>query len=143
LTAFYVFFVVPKDDGISDYGRAVYNSQAAWETRGCQVFSDSDGESLLAGAWSWSENRPSGPEMGSVVGITFQKRRFTQMSVDYLSCPNCGEPISGGELCNLQCRREWEEKQQARAAKHARMGELVHHLFYIAPEPIVLDGLGD
>ncbi len=42
---------------------------------------------------------------------------------DYLACPNCGNGLTGAELCNLGCRREWEEKQQSktRAAKHARM----------------------
>jgi hypothetical protein len=65
--------------------------------------------------------------------------------IDLLSCPNCGEPATGGEFCNLSCRREWEEKQQSktRAAKHARMRGLVQHLCRIAPEPITLDACCD
>jgi hypothetical protein len=64
---------------------------------------------------------------------------------DYLACPNCGNGLTGGELCNLGCRREWEEKQQSktRAAKHARMRGLVQSLCRIAPEPIALDAFGD
>lgn len=62
------------------------------------------------------------------------------MIVDLLACPNCGCFFTGGEFCNLSCRREWEEKQQsqARAAKHARMRGLVQHLCLIEPEPIAL-----
>ena len=65
--------------------------------------------------------------------------------IDCLSCPACGSPITGGEPCNLSCRRELAEKQQSktRAAKHARMGELVQYLCCIEPEPITLDFLGD
>jgi len=64
---------------------------------------------------------------------------------DYLACPNCGNVLTGGELCNLGCRREWEEKQQSktRAAKHARMRGLVQNLCRIVPEPITLDAFGD
>jgi hypothetical protein len=60
--------------------------------------------------------------------------------VDYLSCPNCGSPITGGELCNLTCRRELAEKQKAetRAAEHARMRSLVQGLCCIEPEPFAL-----
>jgi len=51
--------------------------------------------------------------------------------VDYLACPNCGSPITGGEPCNLTCRREWErkEKTETRAAKHERMRGLVQNLY--------------
>ena len=65
--------------------------------------------------------------------------------IDYLACPNCGNNLTGGELCNLGCRREMVEKQQteARAAKHARMRGLVQKLCRIAPEPITLDAFGD
>jgi hypothetical protein len=38
------------------------------------------------------------------------------MFTDLLACPNCGEPLSNGELCNLTCRREFAEKQQASAS---------------------------
>ena len=49
--------------------------------------------------------------------------------IDYLSCPNCGNSLTGGELCNLGCRREMVEKQQteARAAKHARNPKRTRH----------------
>lgn len=60
--------------------------------------------------------------------------------VDHLACPNCGEPVTGGEFCNLSCRRELAEKQrsEARAAKHARMRGLVQNLCRVEPEPILL-----
>jgi hypothetical protein len=61
-------------------------------------------------------------------------------AVDFLACPNCGSPISGGEPCNLTCRRELAEIQKAevRAAKHVRMRGLVQGLCTIEPEPIFL-----
>jgi hypothetical protein len=59
------------------------------------------------------------------------------------SLVRCGETVTGGEFCNLSCRSELAEKSETRAAKHARMGELVQNLCRIAPEPIALDFLGD
>ncbi len=40
-----------------------------------------------------------------------KEERANTPVIDYLSCPNCGEPRTFGEPCNLTCRRELLEKQ--------------------------------
>lgn len=32
------------------------------------------------------------------------------MSIDYLACPNCGNALTDGVLCNLTCKRELLKK---------------------------------
>jgi hypothetical protein len=72
-----------------------------------------------------------------------------QRIIDFLSCPNCGNPYTCGQPCNLTCRRQWGQKEarehqsKARPAKHDRMRGLVQGLCRFAPEPIALDFLGD
>ena len=62
---------------------------------------------------------------------------------DFLACPNCGEPITNGELCNLRCRREWLQKNQAkREERRARIQTLLKKFIKVPERPMV-DLLGD
>jgi hypothetical protein len=42
---------------------------------------------------------------GSVVGIPIEV-----LKMDYLACPNCGNPLTDGQLCNLTCKRALSNK---------------------------------
>jgi predicted nucleic acid-binding Zn ribbon protein len=62
---------------------------------------------------------------------------------DYLACPNCGAPITNGEFCNLTCRRERLENNNAkREERRARIQTLLKKFIVSQPEPMV-DFLGD
>ena len=59
--------------------------------------------------------------------------------VDYLSCPACGNPLTGGQLCNLTCVRTMHQRaviaKEAEAQKAARfMDELEAVRFNLRPQ---------
>lgn len=42
--------------------------------------------------------------------------------IDYLACPDCGDPRTYGEPCNLTCRRELLEKQARQWLRQNHVG---------------------
>jgi hypothetical protein len=51
---------------------------------------------------------------------------------DFLACPNCGEPCSDGELCNLTCRRElFQPEPSKRDERRARIQMLLRRLIVV------------
>ncbi len=47
------------------------------------------------------------------------------MTIDYLACPNCKNPNTEGNFCNLSCRREWTANKE-RAARFGRLQDLIN-----------------
>ena len=45
--------------------------------------------------------------------------------IDLLACPSCGNALTGGEFCNLRCRRMSEATKNRKTGKHERIAKLV------------------